>query len=63
MQVPPPLFAAWEAQHVAAERARIIAKHRTERRLAEARRRVREAIRVLRRLVLDAARIEGDSVR
>jgi hypothetical protein len=59
MQVPPPLYRAWEAQHVAAERARLIAQHRTEKRLAEARRRVREAIRAL----ADAARIEVDAVR
>lgn len=55
MDIPAPLFAVWEQQHVAAERSRMLAKQATERRLAAAKARVESALRVLEQ----AARLES----
>jgi hypothetical protein len=57
MDVPPTLMAAWERQHVAAERSRMLAKLATERRLRAAKARVEAALRVLEQ----AARLERAS--
>jgi hypothetical protein len=59
MDIPAPLFAAWEAQHVAAERSRMMAKAETERRLSRAKARVEAALRALEA----AARVERTAMR
>jgi hypothetical protein len=55
MDVSPELYQRWELQHVAAERARMLAKMNTERMLARAKARVEAALRVLEQ----AARLEA----
>jgi hypothetical protein len=52
-------MAAWEQQHVAAERSRMLAKMNTERRLKAAKARVEAALRILEQ----AARLERSPVR
>jgi hypothetical protein len=59
MDIPAPLYAAWEAQRVAAERSRMLAKMATERRLRAAKARVEAALRVLEQ----AARLECGTMR
>jgi hypothetical protein len=59
MDVDPQTFRIWEAQHVAAERSRMLAKMATEKRLKAAKARVEAALRVLEQ----AARLEGQPVR
>lgn len=59
MDIPAPLFAAWEAKHVAAERSRMLAKMETERRLERAKARVEAALRTLEQ----AARLEYGAMR
>lgn len=54
MDIPAPLYKAWEAQHVAAERSRVMAKLETDRRVARAKARVEAALRALE----EAARLE-----
>jgi hypothetical protein len=54
VDIPAPLFAVWEQQHVAAERSRMLAKEATERRLRAAEARVKAALQVLEQ----AARME-----
>lgn len=59
MDIPAPLFGAWEAQRIAAEQSRMLAKMETERRLAAAKARVEAALRVLEQ----AARLEYGAMR
>lgn len=59
MDASPELFRQWEAQHVAAEQSRMLAKQATERMVARAKARVEAAIRA----VEAARRMEVDGVR
>lgn len=59
MDVSPELFRQWEAQKIASERSRMMAKEATERRVRAAKARVEAALQVLER----AARMEANAMR